>query len=277
MTTTGQRRRPGDRPVPRDRPARSDGLSALEASRARRGRRTETERKQTGKRPERRKELRRRWVALLCVLTVVGGVYVLYFTSTLGVHTVDVVGAKNVTADQIRAVAGVPAQEPMLRVDTDQIRDRVAAMPGIATVDVSRSLPSTVQISVTERIAIAFFDSGPGGDGYHLVDGGGVVFKTIKDKPSGLPELKLPKVSVDDPVTRAVTAVLGIVPPQLLKQVTTATAKTPGSVEFTLTNGKTVRWGNAEQTDRKAKVLAALLTQDGKVYDVSAPELPTIS
>jgi cell division protein FtsQ len=216
-------------------------------------------------------------VALLCVLTVVGGVYVLYFTSTLGVHTVDVVGAKNVTADQIRAVAGVPAQEPMLRVDTDQIRDRVAAMPGIATVDVSRSLPSTVQISVTERIAIAFFDSGPGGDGYHLVDGGGVVFKTIKDKPSGLPELKLPKVSVDDPVTRAVTAVLGIVPPQLLKQVTTATAKTPGSVEFTLTNGKTVRWGNAEQTDRKAKVLAALLTQDGKVYDVSAPELPTIS
>jgi cell division protein FtsQ len=150
-------------------------------------------------------------------------------------------------------------------------------MPGIATVEVSRSWPNTVEITVTERTAIAFFDSGPGGDGVHLVDGGGVVFKTVAARPPGLPELKLPKVSADDPVTRAVTAVLGVIPEQLLKQVTTATAKTPASVEFTLANGKIVRWGTAEQTDRKAKVLAALLTQDGKIYDVAAPELPTIT
>jgi cell division protein FtsQ len=135
----------------------------------------------------------------------------------------------------------------------------------------------TVEITVTERTAIAFFDSGPGGDGVHLVDGGGVVFKTVPSRPAGLPELRLPKVSADDPVTRAVTAVLGVIPEQLLKQVTTATAKTPASVEFTLASGKIVRWGTAEQTDRKAKVLAALLTQDGKIYDVAAPELPTIT
>jgi cell division protein FtsQ len=268
MTTTRQRRRPEDRPVRQ---------SALEASRARRGRRTESERKRTSNKPARRKEMRRRWVAVLSLLTIVCGVYVLYFTSLLGVRTVEVSGAKSVTADQIRKIAAIPADQPMLRVSTDEVRDRIAAMPGIATVDVSRSLPSTVEITVTERTAIAFFDSGPGGDGFHLIDGGGVVFKTIKDKPAGLPELKLPKVSVDDPVTRAVTAVLGVVPPQLLKQVVTATAQTPGSVEFTLSDGKTVRWGNAQQTDRKAKVLAALLTQDGKIYDVSAPELPTIS
>ena len=48
-------------------------------------------------------------------------------------------------------------------------------------------------------------------------------------------------------------------------------------MEFTLTSGKIVRWGTADQTERKAKVLAALLTQDGKIYDVAAPELPTIS
>jgi cell division protein FtsQ len=38
-----------------------------------------------------------------------------------------------------------------------------------------------------------------------------------------------------------------------------------------------VRWGDTGKTDRKAKVLAALLTQKGKIYDVSAPELPTIT
>ncbi|WP_410593950.1 cell division protein FtsQ/DivIB [Amycolatopsis sp. lyj-23] len=255
-------------------------------ARQRRGRRSEEERRRTRaarpkpsarNRPNRQVEIRRRWVALLSVLTVVALVYLLFFSSMLGVQDVSVSGARTVPADQVRTVAAVPAGKPMLRLSTDEIRDRVAAMPGIATVEVSRSWPNTVDITVTERTAIAFFDSGPGGDGVHLVDGGGVVFKTVPARPAGLPELKLPKVSADDPVTRAVTAVLGVIPEQLLKQVTTATAKTPASVEFTLANGKIVRWGTAEQTDRKAKVLAALLTQDGKVYDVAAPELPTIT
>ncbi|MEC3977671.1 cell division protein FtsQ/DivIB [Amycolatopsis sp. H20-H5] len=267
MSSTRERRRPAEPPR---RP------SAAQA-RNRRGRRSEFDRRRTGSRPGRHKEVRRRWVALLSLLTLVAGVYLLFFSSMLGVKTVEVQGAKGVPADQIRAVAAVPELKPMLRVDTGEVIDRVAGMSGIATVDVARSWPSTLVITVTERTAIAFFDSGPGGDGFHLVDGGGVVFKTVKDRPAGLPELKLPKVSADDPVTRAVTAVLGVIPPQLLKQVTTAAAKTPGSVEFTLSTGKTVRWGDAQQTDRKAKVLAALLSREGKVYDVSAPELPTVS
>lgn len=228
-------------------------------------------------RPGRHKEVRRRWVALLSVLTVVAMVYLLWFSSMLGVQTVDVIGSNAVPAEQVREAAAVPDQKPMLRLDIDEIRDRVAQMPGIATVDVSRSWPNTLEITVTERAAIAFFDSGPGGDGVHLVDGGGVVFKTVKERPAGLPELKLPLVSADDPVTRAVTGVLGVIPQQLLNQVTTASAKTPASVEFALADGKTVRWGTAADTDRKAKVLAALLTREGKVYDVSAPDLPTVS
>ncbi|WP_027927746.1 cell division protein FtsQ/DivIB [Amycolatopsis benzoatilytica] len=284
MTGTRQRRRP---PA-----ARAGEQQRAAMARERRGRRSEEERLRTrarGKsrrsaraaarkaRPSRGQEIRRRWVALLSVVTVLALGYLLFFSPVLSVKTVEVEGAKSVPADQIRAAAQVPSGQPMLRLDVDAIRDRVAEMPAVATVDVSRSWPTTLDITVTERTPIAFFDSGPGGDGVHLVDGGGVVFKTVKTRPAGLPELKLQKVSVADPVTRAVTAVLGVLPEQLLKQVKTTTAQTPASVEFTLTNGKTVRWGNAENTDRKAKVLAALLTQQGTVYDVSAPELPTIT
>ncbi|GAB3358743.1 cell division protein FtsQ/DivIB [Amycolatopsis echigonensis] len=286
MTGTRQRRRP---PAPR---AGEEQRAAL--ARERRGRRTEEERRRTRartsarsgraaraasrkNRPTRGQEIRRRWVALLTVVTLAALGYLLFFSSLLSVKTIEVQGAKTVSVDQIRATAAVPPGQPMLRADVDAIRDRVAQMPGVATVDVSRSWPTTLEIAVTERTPIAFFDSGPGGDGVHLVDGGGVVFKTVKTRPVGLPELKLPKVSVDDPVTRAVTAVLGVLPEQLLKQTKTVTAQTPASVEFTLADGKTVRWGNAENTDRKAKVLAALLTQQGKIYDVSAPELPTIT
>jgi cell division protein FtsQ len=32
-----------------------------------------------------------------------------------------------------------------------------------------------------------------------------------------------------------------------------------------------------EQSDRKAAVLGPLLTQPGKIYDVSSPSLPTVA
>ncbi|KMS85565.1 cell division protein FtsQ, partial [Streptomyces regensis] len=104
--------------------------------------------------------LRRRWIAVLSVLTVLGIAYVLLFTSLLGVRSVEVVGAGDVPAGQIRTAAQVPERRAMLRVDTDAIAERVAEIPGIATVDVSRSWPSTIEIAVTERTPVGIYDTG---------------------------------------------------------------------------------------------------------------------
>lgn len=35
-------------------------------------------------------------------------------------------------------------------------------------------------------------------------------------------------------------------------------------------------WGTTDRTDEKAEKLSALLTQPGKTYDVSSPDLPTV-
>ncbi|WP_378271680.1 cell division protein FtsQ/DivIB [Amycolatopsis pigmentata] len=218
--------------------------------------------------------VRRRWIAVLTVLTVAALVYLLYFTSFLGVGSVEVTGASTVPAAEIRAAAAVPDQRPMLLVDTDEIADRVNKLPGVASVDVSRSWPSTIEITVTERTPVAFF-GGPGG--FHLVDAAGFDYKTLSAKPAGLPELTLARTAADDPVTRSVLAVLTSLPPELRAEITLVRARTPGGVEFTLRNGKVVRWGDAGGPDRKAKVLAVLLTRPGHVYDVASPELPTVS
>jgi cell division protein FtsQ len=242
--------------------------------RSRRGRRPLTARQKTGTGISRRKALRRRWVALLTVVTVAAIVYLVCFTSLLGVRSVDVTGASSVPADQIRAAAAVPDRKPMMLIDTDQIASRVLTLPGVASVDVSRSWPSTIEITVTERTPIGFFT---GTGGVHLVDGTGLDYKTVQNKPPKLPELTLSHVAPNDPVTRSVTAVLASLPQELKDQITAVRAKTPGGVEFTLANGKIVRWGSADEPDRKMKVLAVLLTRDGKVYDVASPELPTVS
>ncbi|EHR51909.1 cell division septal protein [Saccharomonospora marina XMU15] len=228
----------------------------------------------SGGRPSRQLVRQRRQVLALSVLTVLTIGYLLYFTELVGVRSVEVVGANEVPADRIRELAAVPAGQPMLRVDTDEVAMRVSSLPTVASVEVSRSWPSTIEIAVTERRPIGFYDTGRK---LYLVDRGGFVYKEIGEPVQGLPKLELSKVGPHDAATRSVASVLADLPPQLREQVRFARAETPGSIELALADGRIVRWGDAEQTGRKAKVLAVLLTRAGEVYDVSSPELPTVS
>lgn len=218
--------------------------------------------------------VQRRRIAVLGVLTVIALGYLLWFTPFLGVSTVEVVGVREVEADRVRSVADVPIDHPMVRVDTDRVAARVSELPGVAEADVSRSWPSTITITVTERRAVAYHESS---GGVELVDSTGVLFEHLDAPPDGLPKLDLLDPGPAHDETRAVTAVLAALPTELFEQVVSATAVTPGSVELELTEERVVRWGDAEQNEYKAKVLDVLLTRKGSAYDVSSPELPTVS
>lgn len=215
----------------------------------------------------------RRSVAIGTVLGLIGLVVIMWFTPLLGVRSVEVSGMSTLTADEVRAVAAVPMGTPMLRLSTDAIATRVATLPRVATVDVYRDWPSAVHIEITERTPVGVLRLA---DGLHLVDATGTDYRTIGSAPPGLPVIQLPAASPGDPRTAAVVAVLGALPAQLRPQVVSIGAQTPGSVQFGLANGRTVKWGSADDSARKAAVLGALLTQPGRVYDVSSPSLPTI-
>ncbi|HEX3787758.1 MAG TPA: FtsQ-type POTRA domain-containing protein [Pseudonocardiaceae bacterium] len=225
------------------------------------------------RRPTHRRIMVRRLGALSTLLGVVVVVLALLFTPVLGVGSVDVTGAQALTADQVRAAAAVPMGTPMLRLSTDTIAARVADLPRVATVRVFREWPTSVWIDITERAPAGVLTL-PGG--VHLVDATGYDFATVPAAPAGLPVIQLPSAAPADPRTHAVVAVLAALPAQLRPQVVTIGALTPGSVQFGLANGRTVEWGGADDSARKAAVLGALLSQPGKVYDVSSPDLPTI-
>lgn len=232
------------------------------------------ERERQAGRTTRRRYLARRWLALLVVLTVGAIAYLVMFTSLLGVRSVDVLGTKEIPQDQVREAAAIELGTPMVRLAADEAAARVAALPRVFEVVVERSWPSTVEIIVTERTPVAVQLSG---DGVHLIDRTGFDYATVKARPAGLPELKLTNVSPDDPVTRAAVTVLGALPKQLKPQVAQITAPTPGDVRLLLVDGRTVRWGDARNSERKGAVLAPLLSQPGTTFDVTTPELATIS
>jgi cell division protein FtsQ len=218
--------------------------------------------------------VRRRWIALAVLVTVLGVGYLVIFTSTFGARSINVVGAKTIPADAVRTAAAIEPGTPLVRLDTDEVAARVGKLPKVFSVQVSRSFPSTVEITIVERTPVAIVSSATN---VHLVDGTGLDYEVVKRAPPGLPELVVATVKPDDPATRAAVAVLSAIPQQLRAQVASVTAKTPGSVQLALADERTIKWGSAENSQRKAAVLAPLLTRPGKIYDVATPEFPTVS
>lgn len=220
---------------------------------------------------------RRRPVTAGFVVAVVlaGAVmWVLWGSSLFDARSVQVIGTRELSAEEVQAVAAVPLGTPMLRLDIEEVQARVAALPRVSSVLVSRSVNGMVRIAVTERTPVAVW-SAP--DGVHLVDATGVDFATVPRSPPGLPELRVTRVRPgDDATIAAITVLLGL-PSPLRLQVLQIGADSPADVVVQLTGERTVRWGGVESGDRKAAVLGLLLTRPGAVYDVSSPDLPTIS
>jgi hypothetical protein len=57
------------------------------------------------------------------------------------------------------------------------------------------------------------------------------------------------------------------------RQVDQLRAPSPVSVSLDLVGGRRVVWGSAEDGDRKATILLALLRRPAQVYDVSTPDV----
>ncbi len=224
----------------------------------------------------RRRRLVAAAVAVLVLLALLGlGVRLVVWDSGMfAVEGVRVTGLSVVPeADVLAAVALTPGG-PLASVDTAGIASRVAAVPGVAVVEVGRDWPRTVTVAVTERVPVAVTDTP---EGPLPVDARGVVYRAAV--PPGLPRLLFRTAGPDDPATAAVLAVLAALPDPLRGQVLTADVTGGGGVPqvaLGLTDDRQVRFGTAERAAEKASVLVVLLTQEGRVYDVSSPDLPTV-
>jgi len=222
---------------------------------------------------------RRRLLALGLLLMLVGGAVLaggrvaLMHVARFRVSQIDVVGAAQVDPAWIRAVSGVQVGEPLLGVRTEDVQRRVAAIPLLASVEVSRDWPSTVQLTVTERTAVALAASSAGPQ---LVDSTGFAYEGAPKPAPALPRLAADRVAPGDPDTEAGLAVLAALSPAVREKLQVVEVAAPTQITLRLAGNKQVRWGSVDDSARKGAVLAALLTQPGTIFDVSAPDLPTI-
>lgn len=184
-----------------------------------------------------------------------------------------------VTEAQLREAAALAPGGPLAAVDTGAVAERIRRLPPVAAVDVSLEWPHTVAVRVVQRAPVATVHTG---GGQALVDATGTVFPgTGAVDAAGLPALIVSTPGPTDRSTLAAVEVLGALPEPVRGQVLTVAAIVdprgiPGTITLGLTDEREVRWGSPERAADKAAVLVPLLTQPGRVYDVTSPDLPTI-
>jgi cell division protein FtsQ len=220
-----------------------------------------------------------RWPALVAALVALAGLgfWVVFFSSFLVVRSVSVEGAHVLSASAVEEAAAVPVGVPLAQVKVGAITARVERLPAVESASVSRVWPDTIQISVTERTAVAaVIEGGSQGGSSWALSADGVLFAPMKGASPGLPEIHVSADPSADTL-REGADLLAALPESLVGRLTFVDLGSPDDITLHLDNGDLVRWGSADQTETKAAVLAALLQQKGSVYDVSSPGQPTVS
>src|SRR5271167_1939041 len=209
---------------------------------------------------------------VLLVIVGVGLALILYFTPAMSARNIVVTGTGAVSREEVLDAAQVRIGTPLLQINTNQVADRVAAIRRVASARVQRQYPSALRITIVERVPVAVKDFP---DGPHLFDRDGVDFATGPPPPA-LPYIDVADPGPNDPTTKAALQVLLALRPEVAGQVSRVAAPSVASITLTLGDGRVVIWGTTDRTDEKAEKLAALLTQPGRTYDVSSPDLPTV-
>lgn len=205
--------------------------------------------------------------------TLVALIFVAIYSPLLALRTITIDGASRVSPDEIRSAVDGQLGTPLALIDFSRMTRELAAFPLIRSYVTQTIPPGTLIIHIVERQPVgAIVRSGV----MQLVDPAGVVVAESTELVPGVPVIEVANGDTSSAAFDSVVQVLLALPPNLLAQVATVSASTQDDVSLVLTGvGQSVTWGSADESARKAALLAALITatdpnQPG-VFDVSAP------
>ena len=168
-----------------------------------------------------RRRRRLRWRRLFfaaCLLATLAGTLALYRSPLLRVGEVEVVGAKNLTPQQITELAGLEGAS-MFSAPLAEAEARIVALPLVKGVKARLAWPNKVRIEVVERAPWGYWDLA--GTSY-VIDADGVVLADVKPAKgapvvhdAGAPALLSVGDRVDTDAVRLAEALLSSVPKQL--------------------------------------------------------------
>ena len=250
--------------------------TAREARVAKRRRRI-LERAEVRRFTRRSRHRRAAWITGASIFLVFGiSILVAVFSPLMALQTIEVKGTNRVDATQLRQALSEQIGTPLARLDFEEIKRDIAGFPLIESYVTEEAPPHTLVVTVTERTPVVAVRSG---STFDLVDPAGIVVQSSPKQPANMPVADIGSAKLGSPVFRTMTEVVLALPSTVRAQVTSVKASTADDVTLTLKDKSTVVWGNPDDSDAKAALLAALVKDHsarnpGAVveYDVSAPD-----
>ena len=204
----------------------------------------------------------------------------LTFTSLFHAKVVSIHGAQKLSNRQIMSLAGVFPGVDVFHLDVGRAERSLETSPWVASASVTKHLPATVVISVTERSPVALVRDSSGN--LLLVATDGVLLGPATGTEA------LPSVSQSDPsaIPDAGTVRVGAsVAASLTTGLRTSTASivvgSDSSIRVILRSGVVASYGTTDQLTAKGQALEAVLAwaaRSGKKLaqiDVTVPSAPT--
>jgi cell division protein FtsQ len=224
--------------------------------------------------------VRRRLLAAALVLVVLYAGYMLWFRdlSLFAIHDVAIKGATTNEREVKQAVEQVAGDMTTLHIKDGELRDAVAHFPTVASVAASTSFPHGLEVTITERLPVAFIrsdgqETAVSADGYLLAgaDFDAKALPRIEDGAAHGVRLT--------PDAAAQAAILGATPGPLKNRITSSTWDDQrGGVVVDLKNGPEVRFGDGSRAQDKWQAAVAVLSGEARgtpsYLDVSVPDRP---
>jgi cell division protein FtsQ len=278
---TPQQRRAPQAPAT-ERAARASSSRSLRPDAAARAdlRRAARERRRVERAEVRRftRRARNRRVAIAAVAgtvaTLIGLVLVAVYSPILALRTITIDGTARIDPAELHAAVDSQLGTPLALVDFDAITTELSAFPLIRSYVTETVPPDTLLIHIVERQPVGTIQSSA--TKFQLVDPAGITVQESAERIPGVPLIDLHGADTSSAAFESVVEVLLALPPALLGQVDVASASTRDDVSLVLTGvGQGVTWGSADDSAKKAALLAALIavTDPARAgtFDVSAP------
>jgi len=204
----------------------------------------------------------------LLVLGSIGAAY----SPLFAVERIEVVGTTTLNPADVEAALGGQLGTPMPLVDPSAVKAALVGFPLVESYTLEARPPHDLVVRIVERTPIGSVASAAG---YTLVDAAGVALSTTPQPPEGHPVIEATG-GLGSAAFEAIGTVFRTLPDDIRSQVTAMSATSANDVTLTLGGtGTEIVWGNADDSAKKAMVLASAMRArppaDVSSYDVSSP------
>ena len=220
----------------------------------------------------------KRFLVAGIALAVIALIVIVNFTAVFDVRDIRAVGVDGPTSQLIIDSAAIANGTPLARVNPGAVATSVQReVPEVGSIQVQRKWPHTVVIKATPRRVAANVSV----DGVvRWADQTGFVFGSIDKPRTGVPTIIVKPDFASDLAGRqgAIADALTVfqaLPPAVKRALARIEYRSQNNIVITTKSRRTIRWGSAADSTRKALVLAALLGRKARFYDVRTPDLPT--